>query len=101
MLRVLSLPRLRVKTWSGNFLEPSLRSELAQPVCRAAYPQIQEKRELGMTNVAVVAASYARCKLSQNAADCGALLQLKIITAMHHGPRPLAGGMLTANIPDQ
>jgi hypothetical protein len=56
-------PCLWVKTWSGNFLEPSLRSELAQPMCRAAYSRTEETRELGMTKVADITASYARCKL--------------------------------------
>ena len=88
MLRVLCLPCLWVKTWSGNFLEPSLRPELAQPVCRAVYSRIEEKRELGMTKVADITASYARCKLSKNRADCDALLQVKIVAPLPSSSAP-------------
>jgi hypothetical protein len=35
-------------------------------MCRAAYSPTQEKRELGMTKVTGITASYARCKLSEN-----------------------------------
>jgi hypothetical protein len=35
-------------------------------MCRAAYSPTQEKRELGMTKVTGITASYARCKLSED-----------------------------------
>ena len=35
-------------------------------MCRAAYSPTLEKRELGMTKVTGIFASYARCKLLKN-----------------------------------
>src|SRR5688572_29917329 len=66
MLPVLCLPRPVGENLGRKFPGPSLRSELAQPMCRAAYSPTLEKRELGMTKVTGITASYARCKLSKN-----------------------------------
>ena len=66
MLPVLFLPRPLGENLGRKFPGPSLRSELAQPMCRAAYSPTLEKRELGMTKVTGITVSYARCKLSNN-----------------------------------
>jgi hypothetical protein len=79
MLPVLCLPRPVGENLGRKFPGPSLRSELAQPMCRVDYSRTEEKRELGMTKVTDITDSNARCNLLNNSADYGALSQVKSI----------------------
>jgi hypothetical protein len=55
-------------------------------MCRVDYSCIEEKRELGMTKVTDITHSIARCKLLNNSADYGALLQVKIHRQLRRHP---------------
>jgi hypothetical protein len=55
-------------------------------MCRVDYSYIEEKRELGMTKVTDITHSIARCKLLNNSADYGALLQVKIHRQLRRHP---------------
>ena len=60
-------------------------------MCRAAYSPTQEKRELAMTKVTGITASYARCKLSEDSEGLRRpLVSEDKMARMRRDPRPPA-----------